>query len=399
MLARFGGRRHGGSGYSCRSHRSADRPTPMDHLAELAGHVIGAVVSTVIVVVVLDLLKAAWFEHYVKHAIQRAVRGLMNRWHGTSGDIAPQRINDLLAAEGFAIVAHEALAAQPKLEFQPAPAQPLDFDPAAAQAFAAEQAQAGRPDDPHAIVFADRYLPSQDRALLRVAVVEHYSQLRADKHRATRLILGATNLVILNDGPALLVQERARSVQSGAGLLHAFGGGYLPYVLSDTSAKNTRRDDRKNLRITASRELAEEAGIYNFGHVPDQLVVLEERWPQRDTMGHLTYAFFLPLDNTRELSMSQQHANWEGIPLRVDLGDGGVLGAMIVDGVLAQDKLEHPIHPQFRALLYAWLQLGMPGLAPRHFWRINPRHLLQAIDRRIDERLAAKNGPGARPQA
>ncbi|MBI3369699.1 MAG: hypothetical protein HY021_15000 [Burkholderiales bacterium] len=359
----------------------------MDHPTELASHVIGTVVSTVIVVVVLDLLKAAWFEHYVKHQIRHAVRGLVNRWHGTSGRIAPQRIHALLAAEGLEITAHEALSAQPKLEFQPAPAQPLEFDPAVARAFAAEQALAGRPDDPHAIVFADRYLPSQDRALLRVAVVEHYSQLRADKHRATRLILGATNLVILNDGPALLVQERARGVQQG-GKLHAFGGGYLPYVLSDASAKNTRRDDRKNLRITASRELAEEAGIYNFGHVPDQLVVLEERWPQRDTMGHLTYAFFLPLDSTQELSMSQQHANWEGIPLRVELGDGTVLGPMIVDGVLAQDGRRHEIHPQFRALLYAWLQLGMPGLALRHFWRINPRRLLQAIDRRIDERLA-----------
>lgn len=295
------------------------------------------------------------------------------------------RINALLTFPESHFRVHQVLKQAPRMEFQPSPTMlPLEFDYAQARAFRAEQMAANRPDDPHIVVDDVAGYPASQSDVLPVAVVEYYSQLRADAYREARLIVGASSLILGHDGSYLLLQRRASGVASGAKLVHTFGGGYMPYRLSKPGERANRRDDRKSLLRTALRELEEESAIeVDRSHYwPNLVFVLEERW--RDKLGHLTFAYVLPLRERVE-----PKSGWEGramdVPIQTD-----TLFTMIVEGRVstkAGEPLE--VHPQLRGLLYAWIQADTPGLIEAQRRSLDSAALKIRLDTEIDLKLAS----------
>lgn len=292
------------------------------------------------------------------------------------------RINALLAQADSKVRVHGVRSRAPLLEFQPAPTMlPLACDRAQAQAYRAQQFAANRVDDPHVIVDDVGTRDAGDSPVLPVAVVEYYSELRADAHREQRLVVGASSLVLRHDGACFLFQLRGR-VESGARLVHTFGGGYMPYRPSQPVERANRRDDRKDLLRTAQRELVEESAIEaeRSDYLPDLVFELEERWAGK--FGHLTFAFVLPLRGPVVAKGS-----WEGRPVEVPI-EADTLFEMIVAGeVQTATREAFRVHPQLRGLLYAWLHAGAPGLPAAQRLRLDAAGLKRRVDAAIDLHL------------
>ncbi len=158
----------------------------------------------------------------------------------------------------------------------------------------------------------------------------------------------------------------------------------MPYRLSKPGERANRRDDRKSLLRTALRELEEESAIeVDRSHYwPNLVFVLEERW--RDKLGHLTFAYVLPLRERVE-----PKSGWEGramdVPIQTD-----TLFTMIVEGRVstkAGEPLE--VHPQLRGLLYAWIQADTPGLIEAQRRSLDSAALKIRLDTEIDLKLAS----------
>jgi 8-oxo-dGTP pyrophosphatase MutT (NUDIX family) len=293
-------------------------------------------------------------------------------------------INEHLAHPDGAFTVHGVIDCLPKLQFADRPVElPLEFDPKLAQKYAEEQARQGRPDDAHVVVDSVGGFNISDlRPELRVAVVNHYSQLRADRHMDKRRIVGAANLVIEKSQQFFVMDQRISTVSTGGNTVHTFGGGYMPYRPA-TNEKSTRRDDRRDILRTARRELDEETSVQADSNEYEQNLafVLEEFWVGK--LGHLTFAFVLPLAKDAVFK-----STWEGRIQYIPITYTNLLQMVVFGRTITKDVPDAylKVHPQSRGLLYAWIQNGCRGLEESKKNSLQHAALLAQIQQLIDKK-------------
>jgi hypothetical protein len=270
-------------------------------------------------------------------------------------------INDFLNNDEIKVIS--VIHKLPKLSFtpftNPEHLHSLKIEPSNAEQHHDRLVSAQLPDDPHAYVLdsdRDSWNNLDFSKELNAYVVDRYSTLLAvdDKTKKDLLIIGANNLVINPYKSEFILHKRSSKSETQSGKLHGFGGGYLPYWENGKKSLTTRRDDRKDLRCTAMRELHEESGLLSLKHIPDTCCVIEERHSQDEKFGYLTF-FFITLLETL-IDEAQGDPN-EGVVHQVPISKKNIYDMTTkgeLNGLL--------IHPQLRSMLLLWLFMGCPGI-------------------------------------
>ena len=329
----------------------------------------------------LIALATAFFTAVIK--TRAFVEWLDRHWlNGTPkviSDIDIELINAYFAKDE--IVVNSILAKQPRLRFRSfehctevadAVRQDMEGEGRAEQ-LRLQQHERGMPDDPHAFVYnppgEPLTVPEGSNQHLPTYAIGAYTQLLAlpPKIKNSLLVLGANNLVIDPASAEFVLHVRGDTAETQSGKVHGFGGGYMPYWEGGHKTQRVRRDDCKNLRYTAMRELHEESGMLSLDHVPQLVCVIEERHTSDllGKFGYLTF-FFVTLLN-----------DYFAPTFAGDLSEGStrriVINRRNIRSMIIKSRIgKHQVHPQLRAMLVVWVFLGCPGLHfTRRFWLSN----------------------------
>lgn len=239
--------------------------------------------------------------------------------------------------------------------------------------FEANQRRKGLPNDPHAFVYPRSevgFSSDGTNSSLKLYAARTYSDLATlpNSTKEKLLVLGASNLLIDPYAKQLIAHVRGEASNSQAGKLHGFGGGYMSYWESGNKTTSVRRDDQKSLRITAMRELNEEAGTLSLNHVPNLVYVAEETHIENEPgkLGHLTFFYVTRMEKDELLTSVHSGDAREGYKHPIDLTWGNVR-SMITRGTISNLN----VHPQFRAVLAAWILQGAPGIHFLRRWRLS----------------------------
>ena len=280
-----------------------------------------------------------------------------------------EKINKFL--ENSEIIIHGLIPKQPKLSFKECKTDRFDFDLEKQRNFAMQQAADKYPDDPH--IYISNYNKTNLATLntLSVKLADNYSQLKAmsKEDKKSILVIGSNSLLINQEDNSFIFQKRAPKVDGYPNVIHGLGGGYLPYV--DTS--NVRRDDCKNLKITAIRELHEESGVLSSNFVDNFICVIEEGHKQTNAFGYLTF-FYINLLSKKSNFVSNHDNLQEGEIVSIEITHENIF-SMIVHGSCKG----HKVHPQLRAMLLIWLKTGCTGISLFRYWKIKPNKIFTSL--------------------
>lgn len=329
--------------------------------------VIVGVLISLVVAVITALFNTRTFVEFLEQYI---LNGLPHSVSQEDIDL----INSYVESEEIRI--NKVLRKQPKLVFQPyknCPEISNDIVEEEAKLLHNKQLKDGYPDDPHAFYFAnsDTEKPQfGENDGLGVFAIGKYSELctipKTKKDRV--LVIGANNLVLSQKANKFVFHLRGRS-ETRSNTLHGFGGGYMPYYRNDEhegeKTITVRRDDCKNLRFTAMRELHEESGMLCLNHIKNFVCAIEERHTKykndkgvldpKGKFGYLTFFYVTIFDGHKEQTYNGDGK--EGVSMEADINFSNLMK------IIEHKKYENiKVHPQLRAMLLLWFFAGCPGI-------------------------------------
>lgn len=278
-------------------------------------------------------------------------------------------INKYLINEEIRV--NNVLSKQPKLVFEPyTHCEDIinDIDAIQAKKNQIEQLEKGFPDDPHIFAYKKtglEKLNEDGNEELHAYVIGKYSELRTLpkdlKHRI--LVIGANNLALHPKTNEFIFHYRGPS-ETESGKLHGFGGGYMPYWEDGNKTLGVRRDDCKNLRYTAMREMHEESGILSLDHMPSMVSVIEERHTNKYfqeegkfgyRFGYLTFFYITLVDQNDFKTYGGDPKEGHSKNIKIN---GNNLRKIIINKEYDGMKM----HSQLIAMLLLWFFAGCPGL-------------------------------------